>query len=90
MKWLEWLQIREGDEKAVKRSIAKKVTPEENRKLNKLNAQAHRASGMPGFEDVNKQRKDLLKSVESKRELNKKEFIDLYGYEAWLKKNKNA
>jgi hypothetical protein len=90
MKWLEWLQIREGDEKAIQRSIAKKKTPEQNRELRKLNAQAGSKSGMPGFQAVDKKRKELLKSIEDKRSLSKKEFIDLYGYEAWLEKNKNA
>ncbi len=90
MKWLEWLQIRENDAKAINRSIAKKVTPEENKELKKLNAKAHRASGMEGFDYVNNKRKDLLKSIEKKRELSREEFIDLYGYQAWLDKNKNA
>lgn len=90
MKWSEWLEIRENYDKAVTRSIAKKTTPEENKKLKKLNAQAHRASGMPGFDYVDSKRKKLLKDIESKRNLSREEFINLYGYQAWLDKNKNA
>ena len=78
MNWSQWLEIRENNEDLNKLQ----------RKLKKTNKEAGRQSGMPGFENTNTKRKDILKQIEKQRPLTRSEYINLYGYEAWLEKNK--
>ncbi len=54
------------------------------REINKANLVAGAASGTPNYEFYNKERKKLLADIEKKRPLRRGEFIDLYGYQAWL------
>ena len=52
--------------------------------INKANLIASAASGTPNYEPLNRDRKKLLADIEKKRPLRRSEFIDLYGYQAWL------
>ena len=56
MNWSQWLEIRENNEDLNKLQ----------RKLKKTNKEAGRQSGMPGFENTNTKRKDILKQIEIK------------------------
>lgn len=78
MNWSKWLEIREGNE----------GLPDLNKKLRKLNKQAGSQSGMPGYEDANSARKEVLRKIEKERPLTRSEYINLYGYEAWQKRSK--
>jgi uncharacterized lipoprotein YehR (DUF1307 family) len=42
------------------------------------------ASGMPNYPYLADQRKKLLRKAEAQRPLRRSEYIDLYGYQAWL------
>jgi hypothetical protein len=54
------------------------------KRINKANVRAGSASGMPGYQHKDQQRQDLIRKAESKRPLRRSEFINLYGYQAWL------
>jgi len=54
------------------------------KKLNKANIVAGQNSGKPSYNKLNKKRKALVRQAEEKRPLRRSEFIDLYGYDAWL------
>lgn len=62
----------------------RKTSRSQEKKLNRANERASRASGMPGYERLNAQRNDLIGQAEQSRPLRRNEFINKYGYDAWL------
>jgi hypothetical protein len=55
------------------------------KKLSKANRLAMSNSGRLHYDQLNNNCKDLIKQAEAKRPLRKSEFINLHGYDAWLK-----
>lgn len=54
------------------------------KKLEKANRLAGSNSGRLSYDQLNKNRKDLIKQAETKRPLKRSEYINRYGYDAWL------
>ncbi|MDB4489938.1 DUF6321 domain-containing protein [bacterium] len=54
------------------------------KRLEKANKLAGSNSGRLYYNQLNKNRQDLIKQAETKRPLRKSEYINLYGYEEWL------
>ena len=54
------------------------------KRINRANEKAGISSGQPAYPYRHAQRQELLRQVEQKRPLRRSEFINLYGYEAWL------
>lgn len=55
------------------------------RELNRLSLRCSVTSGTPEFRYWDSKRKDLIRTVEKMRPLRRSEYIDLYGYNSWLK-----
>lgn len=66
------------------RHYLRRTSKNQEKKLKRANEKADRASGMPGYPHLNKARREFLGEIEKKRPLRRSEFINKYGYEAWL------
>jgi len=65
-------------------SYLRKTSRRQEKKLQKANVLAMQSSGHPQFGYLDQKRKDIIKNIENQRPLRRSEFIDLYGYEAWI------
>ena len=61
-----------------------KTSGTSEKKLKRANERASRASGLPGYGNLNQQLQDIIRGQQKKRPLRSNEFISLNGYQAWL------
>ncbi len=66
------------------REELRKTSGSLEKKLKRANTAASQNSGRDNYPRLNQKRKEILKQAEEKRSLRRGEYIDLYGYEAWL------
>lgn len=78
-KFLKFSEFLEG------REYLRQTSNTLEKKINKANVAAGQESGRPNYPRLNKIRKALLKKAEENRPLRRGEYIDLYGYDKWLK-----
>ena len=59
------------------------LTTNKDFRLKKLNRDCGRASGFPNYPYLDRQRRSLIREIESERVLSRWEYICLYGYSEW-------
>jgi len=83
----EWLLNNLADNSDISEGhyYLRKTGDSVERELNRLSLKCSVNSGRPDFHYWDSKRKDLIRKVEKMRPLRRSEYIDLYGYNGWLK-----
>ena len=79
-KFKEWLEEQEMQENQYLRNTSGK----QEKKLRRATVKAMQASGQLEYPHLDQNRQNILKDIEDKRPLRRSEFIQSYGYDAWL------
>lgn len=74
----------EPDDLAEGHHHLRKTSRSAEKRINRANGRAAKASGLPNFQHLDKARNELLGEIEKQRPLRRSEFINRYGYEAWV------